>query len=103
MPTAKPNERLSGSESHCNQFSRCAAMITVTVLLLLLCADHGVSSAGEERHSIYGPPIDELLDVFDIKRLSDGWEQAVTSGCSYDVTSLLSALKNRTFWAQKCE
>jgi hypothetical protein len=78
-------------------------MITVTALLLLLCVGRGVSSAGEERDSNYGPPIDELLDVFDIKRLSDGWQQAVTSECSDDVTSLLSALKNRTFWAQKCE
>jgi hypothetical protein len=75
-------------------------MITVTVLLLLLCAGRGVTSAGEERDSNYGSRIDELLDVFNINRLIDGWQQAVTSGCSDDVTSLLSALKNRTFWAQ---
>jgi hypothetical protein len=103
MPTVKLDERLCGSESHCDQFSRCAVMITVTVLLLLLCVGRGVRSADEERESNYGPRIDELLDVFDIKRLTDGWQQAVTPGCSDDVTSLLSALKNRTFWAQKCE
>jgi hypothetical protein len=78
-------------------------MIKVTVLLLLLCAGRGVSSAREQRDSNYGPRIDELLDVFNINRLTDGWQQAVTSGCSDDVTSLLLALKNRTFWAQKCE
>ena len=79
-------------------------MITVTVLLLLLlCAGSGVCSAGVGQDSNYGPRIDELLDVFNINRLTDGWQQTVTSGCSDDVTSLLSALKNRTFWAQKCE
>ena len=78
-------------------------MSPVTVLFLLLCAALGVCSAGDERGSNYGTRIDELLDVFNINRLTDGWQQAVTSGCSDDVTSLLSALQNRTFWAQKCE
>ena len=104
MPTAKLDERLCGSETRCGQLSRSAVMITVTVLLLLLLrAGRGVSSAAEQPVSNYGPQIDELLDVFNINRLTDGWQQAVTSGCSDDVTSLLSALKNRTFWAQKCE
>jgi hypothetical protein len=103
MRTAKLEESLCGSETEGGQLSRCAVMITVTVLLVLLCAGRGVSSDREERDSNYGPRIDELLDVFNINRLTDGWQHAVTSGCSDDVTSLLSALKNRTFWAQKCE
>ena len=104
-PTAKTDERLCGcgSETQSGQLSRCSVMITVAVLLLLLGAGRGVSSAREERDSNYVPRIDELLDVFNINRLTDGWQQAVTSGCGDDVTSLLSALKNRTFWAQKCE
>ena len=47
-------------------------MTAITVLLLLLCAGRGVVSAVEERISNYGPRIDELLDVFNINRLSDG-------------------------------
>jgi hypothetical protein len=73
------------------------------LLLLLLCAGRGVVSTAEEEVSNYGPRIDQLLDVFNINRLSDGWQQAVTSGCSDDVTSLLSALGNSTLWAQKSE
>jgi len=103
MPSANLDERLSDSETQYGQLSRCEVMMTVTVLLLLLCAGRGVSSAREGRDSNYGPRIDELLDVFNINMLTDGWQQTVTSGCSDDVTSLLSALKNRTFWAQKCE
>lgn len=103
MPTAKLDEKVSSSETQCSQLSRCAVMIRVTVLLLLLCAGRGVSSAREQRDSNYGPRIDELLYVFNINRLTDGWQETVTSGCSDDVTSLLSALNNRTFWAQKCE
>jgi len=107
MPTAKLEERLCVAVavklSAVGQLSRCSVMITLAVLLLLLCAGRGVNSAREERDSNYGPRIDELLDVFNINRLTDGWQQAVTSGCSDDVTSLLLALKNRTFWAQKCE
>ena len=78
-------------------------MTALTVLLLLLCAGRGVVSAVEERISNYGPRIDELLDVFNINRLSDGWQLAVTSRCSDDVTTFLSALGNSTLWAQKSE
>jgi hypothetical protein len=78
-------------------------MTTFTTLLVLLWAGRGVTSSGQIRVSNYGPQIDELLDVFQINRLTDGWQQAVTSGCSNDVTSLLSGLKNSSLWAQKCE
>lgn len=77
--------------------------MTAITVLLLLCAGRGVVSAVEERISNYGPRIDELLDVFNINRLSDGLQLAVTSRCSDDVTTFLSAVGNSTLWAQKSE
>ena len=85
------------------QLSRCSVMTTFTTLLMLLWAGRGVTSSSQVRVSNYGPQIDELLDVFQINRLTDGWQQAVTSGCSNAVTNLLSGLKNSSLWAQKSE
>jgi hypothetical protein len=78
-------------------------MTTTKVLLLLLFAGRCEISTGEERISNHGPGIEELLDVFDLKRLTAGWRRAVTAECGDDVTSFLAALGNGTLWANKSE
>jgi hypothetical protein len=78
-------------------------MTTIKLLLLLLSAGRCVISTGDERISKHGPRIEELVDVFDLNRLTGGWRRDVTVGCGDDVASFLAALGNGTLWANKSE
>jgi hypothetical protein len=77
-------------------------MVTIKVLLLLF-AGCCVISTGEDRVLKNRPRIEEVLDILDLNRLTDGWRRAVTEGCADDVASFLTALDNGTLWANKSE
>jgi hypothetical protein len=98
----KERRLANGSRSE-STVSRSTAMIMTRELFVLLFVGRCLISAGEEPNSKHGPWIGELVNVFDLHRLPDGWRQSVTSECSNDVTSFLTALDNDTLWANKSE